>query len=78
MNDVLASGNRFQPQRQAQQGGLLVGRKRGDALQLADQRKGMGVNGVQDSLPWVQGGSSCLSGASASGSDADNLQIILC
>ena len=56
-DDVLVGRNGFQPQRQTQQGGLLLRHKRSDALQLADQREGVRVNAIQDSLPWSSGGS---------------------
>ena len=50
-DDVLICRNGSQPQRQAQQGRLFLRRKRGDALQLADQRGGLRMNGIRDSLP---------------------------
>jgi hypothetical protein len=50
-DDILACRDGFQPQRQAQQSGLLLIRECSDALQLADQRDDV-VNGFQDSLPW--------------------------
>jgi hypothetical protein len=75
-HDVLVRRNGFQPQRQAQQGGLLLSRECSDAFQLADQRGGVVVNSVQDSPLW-SGGSTGLSVVSASCSDADNAQIII-
>jgi hypothetical protein len=51
-DDVLVRRDGFQPQRQTQQRGLLLRCERGDALQFADQRGRVVVNGVQDSLPW--------------------------
>jgi hypothetical protein len=50
-HDVPIGREAGEPQRQVQQGGLLLRREPGDALQLADQREVVGSRSFQDSLP---------------------------